>query len=260
MALDNMKAVVLETAILDAYKEASIVDTICQAPVNVQGKTARFNVLQAGAVKDYEGTVEADEIATAVIDLNYDKKKYFAIKVDDADKAMACADVMLPMAQNLAYQIKKAIERDILAEAVAKGAELEVAVKGDIVENIIDAGVKLDEANVPMENRFVIASPKAVAKIVKDERVMAHHGCRVLDNGLIEGAEVDGMRVIKCNNLPEGKMVVMHKDAVGFGVILENTESMRSEHSFADIIRGLAVYGAVALRPEAIVVVDEADN
>ena len=255
MAIENFKAEVLEEALLSAYKEASIVDVVCQAPVNVQGKLARFNVLQAGAVKDYEGTVEADEVVTTAIDLVYDKKKYWAVQVDDADACMLKADVLMPMAENLAHQMKKAIERDILAEAIAKGEALGESVSENIIDKLIDAGVKLDEANVPAENRFVIASPRIVAQIVKDNRVIAHHSAKVLDNGLVEGAEIDGMRVIKSNNIPEDKVIVMHKDAIGFGCVLEKTEAMRSEHAFCDIVRGLAVYGAVALRPEAIVLV-----
>ena len=255
MAIENFKPVVFEEALLQAYKEASVVDVICQAPINVQGKTARFNVLQDGEIKDYVGTVEVDAIATTVIDLNYDKKKYFAVGCDDADKVMLRADVLLPMAQNLSHQLKKTMERDIFAEAVAKGQALTPSVV-DLMDNIIDAGVMLDEKNVPQENRFVIANPKTVAKLVKDEQVIAYHSMNVLENGMVEGVDIDGMRIIKSNNLPENKTIVLHKDAIGYGCILENVEAIRSEHSFSDIIRGLCVYGCVALRPYAIVVIN----
>lgn len=260
MAIENFKAVVLEEALIQAYKEASIVDVICQAPILVQGKTARFNVLGMGAIKDYTGTVEADEVVTTVIDLNYDKKKYYAVSVDDADACLLRADVLMPMAENLAHQLKKVMERDVLAEAVAKGKAFVPAGAGGFFENIVDAAVLLDEKNVPAENRFVIASPKNVAKLVKDNQVMAYNSLNVLENGVVEGIDINGMRVIKCNNLPAGKTVIMHKDAVGFGCMLENTEAIRSEHAFADVIRGLAVYGCVALRPDAIVTIDDQYN
>ncbi len=47
----------------------------------------------------------------------------------------------------------------------------------------------------------------------------------------------------------------MHKDAVGFGQLLEKTEAIRGESAFEDIVRGLAVYGCKTLRGEGIAVI-----
>ncbi len=58
MAIENFKPEVLENALIEAYREVSIVDQITMKPSKVEGKLARFNVLAAGQIKDYEGTVE----------------------------------------------------------------------------------------------------------------------------------------------------------------------------------------------------------
>lgn len=254
MAIENFKPEVLENALIEAYREVSIVDQITMKPSRVEGKLARFNVLAAGQIKDYEGTVEPDAVVTTVIDLVYNKKKYYAVAVDDADACMLQADVLMPMADQLAYQLKKVIEADVFAEAVL-GAKSKVAPTADIYADIVAAGVKLDEANVPAGGRFVIMRPADAAKLAKDDRVIAHHGNAVLANGIVEGMNVNGMQVVKCNNVPEGKIVVMHKDAVGFGQLLEKTEAIRGEHAFEDIVRGLAVYGCKTLRAEGIAVI-----
>lgn len=254
MAIENFKPEVLESALIEAYREVSIVDQITMKPSRVEGKLARFNVLAAGQIKDYVGTVEADEIVTTAIDLVYNKKKYYAVALDDADSAMLQADVLMPMADQLAYQLKKVIEADVFAEAVL-GAKSKVTPSADIYADIVDAGVKLDENNVPAGGRFVIMRPADVSKLAKDDRVIAHHGNAVLANGIVEGMNVNGMQVVKCNNVPEGKIVVMHKDAVGFGQLLEKTEAIRGEHAFEDIVRGLAVYGCKTLRAEGIAVI-----
>ena len=253
MAIENFKPVILEEALIEAHKEISIAEEICAKPSKVEGKTARFNVLVAGEIKDYEGEVEADAIDTTAIDLVYDKKKYYAVKVDDADACMLAGDVLLPMANSLAHQLKKAVEAEVLAEAVNAGQAQQG--KGDLYEDIVDAGVKLDENNCPAGERYVIMRPADVAKLVKDDRVINNHGAKVLENGMVEGAEIDGMKIIKSNACPAGKIVVMHKGAIGMGIVLEKTEAMRGEHAFEDIIRGLCVFGVKALRPKDIVVI-----
>lgn len=253
MAIENFKPQVMEEALIQAYREVSVADVITAKPSKVEGKCARFNVLAQGAVKDYEGAVEVDEIQTTAIDLMYDKKKYFAVGVDDADACMLQADVLMPMAGQLAYKLAKAVEADVLAEAVAEGKT--VAKSEDIYADIVDAGVALDEANVPEDGRFVIMRPADIARLAKDEKVMAHHGNPVLANGIVQGMNVNGMQVIKSNACPEGKIVVLHKDAIAKGELLEKTEAIRSEHAFEDQIRGLCVYGVKAIRPEAIAVI-----
>lgn len=253
MAIENFKPEVLEEALIQAYREVSVADVITARPTKVEGKLARFNVLQAGAVKDYEGNVEVDEIQTVAIDLLYDKKKYFAVGVDDADACMLAGDVLLPMANQLGHAIAKAVEAEVMAEAVKEGAV--VAKTGDLYADIVDAGVKLDEANVPSERRYVIMRPADIARLAKDERVMAHHGNPVLANGIVEGMNVNGMQVIKSNACPEGKIIVLHADAIAKGELLEKTEAIRSEHAFEDQIRGLCVFGVKAIRKEAIAVI-----
>lgn len=253
MAIENFKPEVLEEALIESYREVSVADVITARPSRVEGKLARFNVLADGAIKDYEGNVEVDEIQTVAIDLLYDKKKYFAVGVDDADACMLAGDVLMPMANQLAHKLAKAVEAEVLAEAVKEGKA--VAKSADIVEDIINAGVVLDEANVPEERRYVIMRPADVAKIAKDERVIAHHQARVLENGVVEGMEINGMRIIKSNACPEGNVIVLHADAIAKGELLEKTEAMRSEHAFEDVIRGLMVFGVKAIRKEAIAVI-----
>ena len=77
MAIENFKPEVLENALIEAYREVSIVDQITMKPSKVEGKLARFNVLAAGQIKDYQGQVEPDAVVTTVIDLVYNKKKYY---------------------------------------------------------------------------------------------------------------------------------------------------------------------------------------
>jgi hypothetical protein len=50
------------------------------------------------------------------------------------------------------------------------------------------------------------------------------------------------------------KIVALHQSAIGYGKQIDEMEAMRLESDFADGIRGLLVYGASVLRPEAMAV------
>lgn len=90
----------------------------------------------------------------------------------------------------------------------------------------------------------------------KDDRFTSNPN--VLENGVVEGQKINGMQVVVSEEIPNvtGKLKIMalHKSAVGFAKQIEKTEAIRLESSFSDGVRGLFVYGAEVLRPEAMAV------
>lgn len=45
-------------------------------PSEINGNKVIFNRVGAGTIKDYEGTIEWDDINTTPIEMTFDKKKY----------------------------------------------------------------------------------------------------------------------------------------------------------------------------------------
>jgi len=130
---------------------------------------------------------------------------------------------------------------------------------------------KLDEANVDTRGRWIIVDP-VFMELLKDEdsRVLnADFGGAGLQNGLVLN-QLHGFRVYTSNNLPAkgtgagttgtanqntnfGVIVAGHDSAVATAEQISKVETYRDPDSFADIVRGMHLYGRKILRPEALI-------
>ena len=155
-----------------------------------------------------------------------------------------------------AYLMAETIDTKFLTEACSTpGTEIgsasgkKIVTKADIYDYIVDLGTALNKKKVPRSNRFVVVPSDILGLLSKDSRFTNQP--IVLANGVVEGQSINGMQVVVSEELPAGKIVALHKDAVGYGKQLDQTEAMRLESSFADGVRGLAMYGVATLRKDA---------
>jgi hypothetical protein len=129
----------------------------------------------------------------------------------------------------------------------------------------------LDTQFVDSTGRWLVVDPVFV-EILKDEdsRLLnADFGGSGLQNGLILN-NLHGFKVYVSNSLPKkgtgpgtvsatpnntnwGVIVAGHSAAVASAQQITKTESYRDPDSFADIVRGMHLYGRKILKPEAIV-------
>ncbi len=129
----------------------------------------------------------------------------------------------------------------------------------------------MDVANVDSRGRYVIVDP-VFMELLKDEdsRLLnADFGGAGLQNGLVAG-NIHGFKMYVSNNLPAKGNGPTHAGALAqdahYGVILggqeeavasaeqiNKVENYRDPDSFADIVRGMHLYGRKILRPEALV-------
>lgn len=132
-------------------------------------------------------------------------------------------------------------------------------------------GRKLDQQFVDSDGRWLVVDPVFV-ELLKDEdsRLLnSDFGGAGLQNGLAIG-QLHGFDVYVSNNLPAvgtgpdttgsanqntnyGVIVAGHSSAIASASQITKTESYRDPDSFADIVRGMHLYGRKILRPEAIV-------
>jgi len=133
-------------------------------------------------------------------------------------------------------------------------------------------GRLLDTQFVDSAGRWLVVDPVFI-ELLKDEdsRLLnSDFGGSGLQNGLVLN-NLHGFRVYVSNNLPKigtgpgtagasaqstnfGVMVAGHDSAVATAQQITKTESYRDPDSFADIVRGMHLYGRKILRPEGIVV------
>ena len=132
-------------------------------------------------------------------------------------------------------------------------------------------GRKLDQQFVDKEGRWLVIDP-VFAELLKDEDSRIMNGDFVsskdeLKNGMIFG-NLHGFKVYMSNNLPAkgdgptgatatgsthyGVIVAGHSSAVATAEQINKTETYRDPDSFADIVRGMHLYGRKILRPEAL--------
>ena len=132
-------------------------------------------------------------------------------------------------------------------------------------------GRLLDQQNVDKAGRWIVIDPVLMEVLMdEDSRFLnADFGdSGALRNGLVL-TNWNGFRVYVSNNLPSvgtgagttgvanqnanyGVIVAGHDSAVATAEQINKTETYRDPDSFADIIRGMHLYGRKILRPEAI--------
>jgi len=130
---------------------------------------------------------------------------------------------------------------------------------------------KMDTANVDARGRWVVLDPVFV-EMLKDEdsrMLNGDFGGAGLQNGLVLN-NIHGFRVYVSNALPAkgtgagtsgttaqdanyGVIVAGQDDAVASAEQINKVENYRDPDSFADIVRGMHLYGRKILRPEALI-------
>ena len=128
----------------------------------------------------------------------------------------------------------------------------------------------MDQQNVDTQGRWLVVDPVFI-EVLKDEdsRLLnSDFGGSGLQNGLVMN-NLHGFKIYQSNNLPSlgtgpsttggpnasnmGIIVAGHSSAVATAEQINKTETYRDPDSFADIVRGMHLYGRKILRPEAIV-------
>ena len=130
---------------------------------------------------------------------------------------------------------------------------------------------QMDTANVDSRGRWLVVDPVFI-ELLKDEdsRLLnADFGGSGLMNGIMAN-NIHGFRLYVSNNLPSkgtgpgtsgataqddnyGVIVAGQDDAVASAEQINKVENYRDPDSFADIVRGMHLYGRKILRPEALV-------
>ena len=130
---------------------------------------------------------------------------------------------------------------------------------------------QMDTGNVDSRGRYLVVDP-IFMEMLKDEdsRLLnADFGGAGLQNGLVAG-NIHGFRVHVSNNLPTdgtgpgtsgttaqddnfGVILAGQEEAVATAEQINKVENYRDPDSFADIVRGMHLYGRKILRPQGLV-------
>jgi len=250
-----------------AHVYAALVNRDYEGEIKNAGDTVHINTLGDLTIGTYDGTtaITYEDLATSSQDLVIDQKKYFAFRVDDVEKVQAMPGLVEAATQNAAYELNDVNDK-FLAATLAAGA---TAVSGtavsltaaNVYQNVIAMKVALDRANVPTEARWLVVDPAFHALLLQDERFVSF-GTDITNERLTNGrvGRAVGFDIYVSNNAPEASgtytAIAGVPMAATYAEQILETEALRSENYFKDLVRGLHVYGAKVTRPTALAKLD----
>ena len=264
----------------DATVLGAIANTAYEGEIKNMGDTVNIrttpDITLRTYVKGQSLTVENPD--KAKLQLLIDKGEYFACVEDDVDQVQSDVNMMDQWSKDASERMKIKIDTRILADVLAdvssdnKGTtagrisgNIDLGVAGtpqalttsNVIGQIVDMGTVLDEANCPESDRFLVIPAKMGGLIkqsdLKDASITGD-GSSPLRNGRL--GMIDRFTVYVSHNLSksgsEFSVIAGHKMGITFASQMTNMETIRSETTFGDIIRGLQVYGYKVVKPEAL--------
>jgi hypothetical protein len=265
---------------------AAISNTDYEGEIKGQGDTVNIRTQPNITIRDY---VKGQNLVVETpdkpkIQLLIDKGEYFACVEDDIDKVQTDVKLMDMWSKDASEQMKIKIDQRVLTDilpdisAVNKGtaagrvsgafnlgssaAPLTVTKDGSggtasVVDLIVDMGTVLDEANCPESGRFLVI-PARMANLIKKSELkdasITGDNQSVVRNGRLGQIDRFTLYVSHNLNVSSGKYSIIAGTKMGltFASQMTEMETLRSETTFGDIIRGLQVYGYKVVKPEAL--------
>ena len=228
-----------------------------EGAITEQGSTIKVPSISAISVGDYTGadiTFSGDDGATQIIQIN--KSKYFALEMDDVDKAQAVNGIMDLRVQNAVYKMADAVDKD-LANLYTKAKNKVTATIGTdkISEKIIDLAVQMDKDNVPTAGRWLVVSPEVYGQLVKELPNISKGENTFNVNQTYYVGEWGGFSIFKSNNVKFGTKKYHCMAGVSAGITLamqlNKMEAGKFEKSFKEYVKGLNLYGCDVIETEA---------
>ena len=274
----------------DATVLAQVSNTEYEGEIKAFGDTVNIRQTPEITIRDYvKGqTLTVENPDKPKIQLLIDKGEYFACVEDDVDKVQSDITLMDQWSKDASERMKIKIDTRVLpniaasADSFNAGANagkqsgafdlgstaspLVVSKDGasstvSVTDLIVDLGTVLDENNVPESDRYIII-PARMANLIKKSELkdasLAGDGTSVLRNGRL--GMIDRFTLYVSHNLFNDTangtggvhIIAGHKMGFTFASQMTEMESLRSESTFGNIIRGLQVYGFKATKPEAL--------
>lgn len=251
------------------YAGPTVVNHDYEGEIAQMGDTVHISSIGDVSIQDYDGStpIDYEDVDDAGQTMVIDQAKFFAFKVDDVDKRQAAGDLTNFVKGRASYNMSDVADQYVasLYTGVAAGNQLDPVTSftdGTAYEMLVDLKVKLDEANVPTDNRYVVVPPWVEGQLLLDDRfvrVDASGTSQGLRNGMV--GRGSGFDVLVSNNTPSPQAnhnIVMAgtPDAISFANQITEMEALRLQDYIADGVRGLHLYGAKLVRPDGIATVD----
>ena len=256
MSVTNFIPTMWQAELLESFKGQSIINQITY-PVPTEGGKLIINKMGAVAVKEYGGTITYDDLTTDKVEIPFDQKRYFAVKISDVDAVQVAGDLRQPAVREGAYNLAKAVDEHAVKKILASGANATTVAldKTNVYDAIVDGNRLVGRKTIPQADRIIVCGWDVVSMLEKSSLKDSFHQDTAV-NGI--AYRLNGVTVLPTNRVTDGTIIVLHKSAVAYGMQLEQMEALRLEGSFSDAIRALEVFAVEIVREEAIEIVKPA--
>jgi hypothetical protein len=284
----NWLATIFSQKALKFFRTASVVEGITNndfiGEISAFGDTVRVIKEPTITVNSYTrgATLTPQALVDNELVLTIDQANEFSFQVDDLENKLAHVNWKELATSSGAYSLKNAFDKEVLTfmggqalaanivNTTADGQELTIGFgvgEQNPLDLISQFGRLLDEQEVPEEGRYVVLPPKFIEALVKAGSDLLNTDFNgqgnSLKNGLVMPMPLRGFRVHKTINTPttlgggsieKDIIIAGHMSAVATANAITNTETFRSQSTFADVVRGLHVYARSVVRPESLAV------
>lgn len=238
------------------------------------GKPTIHTLERTNASGEIEG---AEEIQDNSIALVVDQIRYFNYKVGDIDKAQAVGGLMDALSAETAEGLANELDKYVANLAIYEGEKdpesgenvgavvklnstAAIKVTKDNVLTMLDDAIQMlqeNDVNVNAGNVVVTVSPRFY-KLFKQAHIDKHtDNSTELKNGKV--AMYGSVTVKLSNNVCKtdsgatDNIMIRTKRAIAFVNPLTHTEAYRPEKSFADAVKGYALFAGKVVRPKEII-------
>ena len=281
MSIRNFVPTLWSAKIFQELDKAHILVPLCnrdyEGEIRNYGDTVKINAVGDITVSNYAPNVTSitpEQLAASQTVLEIDKAKYFAFYIDDVDNAQTNPKLMNEAMRKAAWALADVSDQLIAGFYGSAGTTVGcTGIHADGTEALpvlSDAARALDENNVPSQGRWVVVPPWFHQRLINAE-VLLTDGSIVADASYRNGyvGKAYGFDVYMSNNLTTGISTVGNRShyglagvnrAMSFAEQIVKVEAYRPENSFADAVKGLHVYGAKVIDPNALVQVNISDT
>lgn len=250
------------------FGSSSVANRNYEGDITDSGDTVKITSISRPTVATYtknSTTITPETLTDAQRSLVIDQSKYFAFEVDDIDMRQAKngGALMSEAASEAAYALADVADQYVAglytgvdsANAISTTSITSAALA---VQGLINLKVKLDNANVPTQGRYVVVPPWYHGLLLGSDlfvRVDASGTADALRNGVMGRAFGFDVYVSNnCVNVTGDDYIIQagYPGALSYAEQIVKTEAYRPESAFSDALKGLHVYGAKLVRPTGI--------
>lgn len=290
MTVLHYKAQFWSKVLLEAYRKklifgsSMVINREYEDEVSRFGDTVHITSIADPTIGSYTpgGTLNYQQFTDAGQTFVIDQAKSWSAQMNDVDRRQQVGDLQSYFEGRAAYRIADVQDQFIAsfytgvdpanvlgssASPLTPAVYTPTTPADFYLKVILPLGVLLDQQNVPDDGRYLACPPWACALAAQTQAFVQFPNASggagsVLASGAV--GELGGFTIMKTVNAVQTvgggpgtgvwALQAGHNSAITFADQIAENEALRSQSDFADLIRGLNVYGGKLTRPEAIAV------